>query len=648
MGFLASYQDDLFISYVSVDDRDGWVTSLKNLLEGRLRRLLGDSTKLSIWAEGLDVGETLSSDTITRLDQTALFLVVLSPGYLHSPWCDAGLAERAELGAFLKLLDSRYERDILTLVAQKARVDEQAPPQIDGSRYHARFWVYDRRIGALRTYGASDGEFVETINDLAFKLEAELRRLERQSDDTPKQSEQPCEKDASAQPPKSDATAATVFVADVTDDLIPELKKLRRRFEQAGLRIVPDSWHTQKDEGFGELVEGNLAKAKLFVQLLSGVVGRSVVGIAESRVGFQYRRAQEMGVPTLQWRSPDPTLAELEKVVDDAEHLKLLQGNVHADPLETFLQYVVDQATQKPEAKSQARPRQGWVCINSRHTEAEGPVTKELCRYLKSCNLEYIFPKRKGRPEEIRKDLEARVAESDGMIFVHDTAENDWVRSQLIEVRKIMAKNRQHIAQPKAVYEGPPIPKEPLEINLGGLMTVACHTGLDEQQLSPFLDLVEAHARSVLEELEPATLNDDRDEYDVFLAHNSADKEQIRAIQRELQRHQVAAWLDEQQIAPGQWYQDVIQKSVKKVKSTAVFFGTKGLGRWQSLELKAFITRCVDEGFPLIPVLLPGVTELPPDLVFLKELHWVQFKSLDDAAAIEGLRWGITGRKPVF
>jgi hypothetical protein len=54
----------------------------------------------------------------------------------------------------------------------------------------------------------------------------------------------------------------------------------------------------------------------------------------------------------------------------------------------------------------------------------------------------------------------------------------------------------------------------------------------------------------------------------------------------------------------------------------------------------------VDKGIPVIPVLLPGVPSIPDHLLFLKELKWVRFQSLDDHEALDELIWGITGERP--
>jgi len=135
--------------------------------------------------------------------------------------------------------------------------------------------------------------------------------------------------------------------------------------------------------------------------------------------------------------------------------------------------------------------------------------------------------------------------------------------------------------------------------------------------------------------------------FDVFLAHNHRDKAQVEQISELLKKRGIVPWLDKEQIPPGRWFQDVIQDTIPNVKSALIFIGSYGLGNWQALELRAFISQCVSSSIPVIPVLLPEVDEIPSSLIFLKELSWVQFGSnLDDEVAIDKLVWGITGIKP--
>lgn len=135
--------------------------------------------------------------------------------------------------------------------------------------------------------------------------------------------------------------------------------------------------------------------------------------------------------------------------------------------------------------------------------------------------------------------------------------------------------------------------------------------------------------------------------YDVFLAHNDKDKPLIEAIGKELKRRGLKPWLDKEQIPPGRWFQDVIQQAIPNVKSVAIFIGSKGLGEWQSIEVRTFISQCVNRKIPVIPVLLPGITKLPSELLILREINWVRFReSVDEIEVLDNLVWGITGERP--
>jgi len=135
--------------------------------------------------------------------------------------------------------------------------------------------------------------------------------------------------------------------------------------------------------------------------------------------------------------------------------------------------------------------------------------------------------------------------------------------------------------------------------------------------------------------------------FDVFLAHNSQDKPQVRKIAQELKRRNLNPWLDEEQIPPGRPFQDEIQKAIPLVKSAAIFLGLQGLGRWESWELRALISLCIKNNMSVIPILLPGISSLPEHLLFLEQFRWVEFaQGIDDASALDLLEWGITGRKP--
>ena len=135
--------------------------------------------------------------------------------------------------------------------------------------------------------------------------------------------------------------------------------------------------------------------------------------------------------------------------------------------------------------------------------------------------------------------------------------------------------------------------------------------------------------------------------FDVFMAHNSRDRDAVLSITVALRARGVYPWIDVEQLPPGRWVQDALQIAIPRCRSAAVFFGPHGLGPTQKVELRSCITRCIESDIPVIPVLLPTVAEIPPELIFLRELGPVRFvRGLDDEDALSRLVWGITDEKP--
>jgi GUN4-like/TIR domain len=131
----------------------------------------------------------------------------------------------------------------------------------------------------------------------------------------------------------------------------------------------------------------------------------------------------------------------------------------------------------------------------------------------------------------------------------------------------------------------------------------------------------------------------------VFLAHNSFDKPLVRIVASCLNQKGIDTWLDEEQIPPGVSFQEYIQKAIRDIDYALIFIGEKGLGRWQTWEIRSFFTKLVESRIPVIPVLLPGVHKIPEDLVFLNEINYVEFPDdIRDQNTINKIIWGIISK----
>jgi hypothetical protein len=246
----------------------------------------------------------------------------------------------------------------------------------------------------------------------------------------------------------------TVFLAEATDDLDAQRDAVQRYLEQAGVRVLPVTLYSRTPAAFQQALDSDLAQSTLFVQLLSGVLGKKPPDLPQGYVRLQCERARALGLPMLQWRSPELDCT----AIQDAEHRALLEGEtVLATRLEELKLTIVQRACCPP-TPSPTRPINALVFVNA---EAEDDtLAQEVGEFLARNGVASVFPLRGGQPSEVRQDLEHNLLYCDGIIVVYGSIPLLWVRQQLVYCLK-QAFRRDQPLKVFAVYEGPPEPKTP-------------------------------------------------------------------------------------------------------------------------------------------------------------------------------------------
>ncbi len=136
-------------------------------------------------------------------------------------------------------------------------------------------------------------------------------------------------------------------------------------------------------------------------------------------------------------------------------------------------------------------------------------------------------------------------------------------------------------------------------------------------------------------------------DFDVFLSHNGKAKPAIRQLKQRLVAEQLNVWLDEDELRPGIPWQELLEAGIRASQSVVVAVGKDGLGPWEDQEMQGALRLAANDRRPVIPVLLPGCPEQPELPMFLGNRTWVDLRAgFEDAAGMENLLWGITGKKP--
>lgn len=127
----------------------------------------------------------------------------------------------------------------------------------------------------------------------------------------------------------------------------------------------------------------------------------------------------------------------------------------------------------------------------------------------------------------------------------------------------------------------------------------------------------------------------------VFLSYSRADSAEVSKFNEEL-RKRVPTFFDADAIGAGDFWPDILETALRRVKGVAVFLGPSGLGPWQKREVFFAIDRQVAEEsanrfFPVIPIVLPQVQHTDLKRGFLSLYNWVDLRKLERLDAIEAV-----------
>lgn len=125
----------------------------------------------------------------------------------------------------------------------------------------------------------------------------------------------------------------------------------------------------------------------------------------------------------------------------------------------------------------------------------------------------------------------------------------------------------------------------------------------------------------------------------LFLSHNSKDKCFVEKIYNFLKANDLESWIDKVGIVGGEVILEELKRAIQDSQAAVVFLGPNGIGKYQKKEIQVFEKRNIEEGFKIIPVLLPGINEPEKlsDNIFIELGKWIKFVSDDDNLALQEL-----------
>ncbi|MFA5922407.1 MAG: toll/interleukin-1 receptor domain-containing protein [Methylococcaceae bacterium] len=589
--FVPGYQrGDIFVSYAHVDDMvypdidaAGWVATLIAGLNVKLSQKLGRSDLFSLWKdEQLPPNKPLTPEILNALKHSAIVVIILSPGYMASPWC------QREMQTFWQELAQRARSDSRIFVVERDKVEIDEKPRALEELLGYQFWLQDREGKAPRILGdprpdPHDRLYYDKLNDLATDLANELLRLKKNQVTQPK---------ATITEPDSHPT---VFLAEVSDDLDAQRDRVQHHLNEEGFRVIPSETsnyfsYLGGNDDIRETLANDLKNCKLFVQLLSGYTGKCRPGLP-SFPALQYEAALSAGIPVLQWRDPGLKL----ETIKQTEHRSLLAGGtVLAIGLEDFKQELVTRLhvldkNPKPIVNS------SLVFINTSNEDIF--LAESIGTLLKKHEIGVALPLRSSDPKQTQEDMEQSLSECDGLIIIYGPTTITWARAQILRSRRIISLRDRPLKAFAVVYEGTLENNMPLGIELQNMMTINCSQGLHDSDLIPFiaaLQVSENKLRTIKIFLASSSeLTKDRDDFELYFLKQNV-KLRERGVFLEIIR-----WENFLDAMSRTRLQEAYNKEIRKCDIFVSLFFTK-TGKFTEEEFDTAYQHFNETGKPLI------------------------------------------------
>jgi hypothetical protein len=430
MSFIPGYEHDVFISYAHVDDRPfiasaglesspGWVSTLVHHLKNEVAQKIGRSDTVSVWfdSHNLRGNHKLTDEIAARLERVAIFVAVLSPGYVASQWC------QDEARLFARWCSGDPGRRLF--VIEKSPLDGEPGPAAFGGRRAYRFWYSDRaeqpRTFAIPQPHPDEIDYFRQIEDVARDIRDLCRTMHAGQPSAPTGL-------TVVQPPTS---ASSVFLAEVTDDLEFRREEVRRYLGQQGVSVLPQMSYPLGRAEFERALDGDLLNSHLFVQLLGPMPGKRPPDVPDGYGWLQLEGARRARLPILQWRSPDLT----PETVERPRHRQLLElETVQATSLESFKRAII--AALAPPPAPPQRQGTGERPLVFLNTELRHRAIAAEIRSAVGDRAVWAEPMFDGPAEAVREDMEENLICCDAMITLY--ADNlGWTRSQLRNCHKV-------------------------------------------------------------------------------------------------------------------------------------------------------------------------------------------------------------------
>lgn len=452
MSFLKGFDDDVFLSYASIDDsviaaaKTGWVSQLHRDLEKRVSEVLGHASK--IWRDEGDLkgNDQLTPTLVSVLEKSGALLSVVSPGFVASKWCRkevetfcAKHGGKIELGGksqfrIFKVLKYPVKREM-----QFDQIKEVLP------------YEFFERMGddyAIELTPWGDISRSENYSIALCRLATDIARFLNTL------------KHGNVVAPRS-----TVYLAETTSDLRKDRNSLWDDLRARGFEVLPDTELDRDSADYRDQVRSFLDRSVLSIHLVGAKYGGIPEGEKESHVAVQAQlageRCADTGFRRVIWIPVDlqPVEPQQQKLIESLENDTSAQARTEfiqkkLEDLKTDLQIWLDEqarAKSYPSVKPEVSYKRVFIIADQQDIQS-GAVDR-LDDYLNDQGFEVKLSLPARDESEMLQAYQDNLHSCQGCIIYYGQGSGAWVDIKMADWEKFFG---QSSYPARAVYVAPP------------------------------------------------------------------------------------------------------------------------------------------------------------------------------------------------
>ena len=446
MAYLAGFDNDVFISYTHKDNHGpgalpdaGWVTRFHLDLQRRLTEFLGVHAR--IWRDKkLRGSDDYSDEIFAQLKGSAVFLPILSPGYLRSTWCQNELEEFQK--AALQSGGFEIGKVVRAIKVVKTPLAQGQHRSILGRCLGYEFFVQEPDSSYFDPLDPDGKDYEQRLSRLAQDIAHILKTIESA--------------------PAAKTSKATVYLAESSSDLKDERRRVLDELVAQGYRVLPEAPLPEHASDIEREMEAALRQSALAIHLTGPRYGKRPEGTDQSIVALQYELARRGGLQRVVWVATKPEdteapqaafLEALRAGLD--QRVDLLEHKTIEDLKDVILTRLAPRAPEPVALAEGDDLCRIYLICDQEDNPLDSPTRGALALrdFLFKEGFEVKLPvARKTAAKSRQKDNRRKLEECDAVVLYWGLAPQTWVEEQLSGLKKALGWRRARPFSAKAIY----------------------------------------------------------------------------------------------------------------------------------------------------------------------------------------------------